>query len=60
MKMRANIILEISHTDYINYQMKGVIYPMSVNDELGIRMKTYYEAIPKTKLMRRCPVAVRL
>lgn len=33
---------------------------MSVNDELGIRMKTYYEAIPKTKLMRRCPVAVRL
>ena len=40
--------------------MKGVIYPMSVNNELGIRMKTYYEAIPKTKLMRRCPVAVRL
>lgn len=33
---------------------------MSVNDELGIRMKTYYEAIPKTKLMRRCPVVVRL
>lgn len=33
---------------------------MSVHDELGIRMKTYYEEIPKTKLMRRCPVAVRL
>lgn len=33
---------------------------MPVNDELGKRMKTYYEAISKTKLMRRCPVAVRL
>ena len=33
---------------------------MSVNDELGIRMKTYYEQIPKTKLMRRTPVAIRL
>ena len=33
---------------------------MSINDELGIRMKTYYEAIPKTKLMRRCPVAIRI
>jgi len=33
---------------------------MPVHDELGIRMKTYYERIPKTKLMRRCPVAIRL
>lgn len=33
---------------------------MSVHDELGIRMKTYYEQIPKTKLMRRTPVAIRL
>ena len=33
---------------------------MAINDNLGIRMKTYYEAIPKIKLMRRCPVAVRL
>lgn len=33
---------------------------MPVHDELGIRMKTYYEQIPKTKLMRRCPVAIRL
>ena len=33
---------------------------MAVNDELGRRIKTYYEEIPKTKLMRRCPVAVRL
>jgi len=32
---------------------------MPVNDELGIRMKTYYEQIPKTKLMRRTPVAIR-
>ena len=39
--------------------MKGVIYPMA-RDDLGKRMKEYYENIPKTKLMRRCPVAVRL
>lgn len=33
---------------------------MPVNDELGIRMKTFYEQIPKTKLMRRTPVAIRI
>ena len=33
---------------------------MSVNDELGKRMKTYYEQIPKTRLMRRTPVAIRI
>ena len=33
---------------------------MSVKDDLGIRMKTYYEQIPKTKLMRRTPVAIRI
>ena len=33
---------------------------MPVNDELGKRMKEYYESIPKTKLMRRTPVAIRL
>ena len=33
---------------------------MPVHDELGIRMKTFYEQIPKTKLMRRCPVAIRI
>lgn len=33
---------------------------MSVHDELGKRMKEYYEAIPKTKLMRRTPVAIRI
>lgn len=33
---------------------------MLVNDELGKRMKEYYEAIPKTKLMRRMPVIIRL
>lgn len=27
---------------------------MSVKDDLGVRMKTFYEQIPKTKLMRRC------
>ena len=29
-------------------------------DDLGNRMKEYYEKIPKTKLMRRCPVICRL
>ena len=33
---------------------------MPVNDQLGTRMKTYYEQIPKTKLMRRTPVAIRI
>ena len=33
---------------------------MSVNDDLGARMKTFYEQIPKTKLMRRIPVAIRV
>jgi len=29
-------------------------------DDLGTRMKTFYEGIPKTKLMRRTPVIVRI
>lgn len=29
-------------------------------DDLGNRMKTFYEEIPKTRLMRRCPVIFRL
>lgn len=29
-------------------------------DELGTRIKTYYEQIPKTKLMRRTPVIIRI
>lgn len=33
---------------------------MPVNDALGTRMKTFYEAVPKTKLVRRMPVAIRL
>lgn len=33
---------------------------MPVHDDLGMRMKTFYEQIPKTKLMRRCPVIIRL
>ena len=33
---------------------------MPVNDNLGKRMKEYYENIPKTKLMRRTPVAIRI
>lgn len=33
---------------------------MLVNDELGKRMKENYENIPKTRLMRRTPVAIRI
>lgn len=33
---------------------------MHVHDELGKRIKEYYEQIPKIKLMRRCPVVVRI
>lgn len=33
---------------------------MSVHDDLGTRMKKFYEQIPKTKLMRRTPVAIRI
>lgn len=33
---------------------------MPVRDDLGVRMKTFYEQIPKTKLMRRCPVVIRI
>jgi tRNA(His) 5'-end guanylyltransferase len=33
---------------------------MAVRDDLGVRMKTYYEQIPKTKLVRRMPVAIRI
>lgn len=32
---------------------------MPVHDDLGTRMKEFYEQIPKTKLMRRCPVIIR-
>ena len=33
---------------------------MSVHDDFGRRMKEYYEQIPKTKLMRRMPVIIRI
>lgn len=33
---------------------------MPVNDELGMRMKEFYEGVPKTRLMRRTPVAIRI
>lgn len=33
---------------------------MSVRDNLGTRLKTNYESVPKTKLMKRTPVAIRL
>ena len=33
---------------------------MPVHDDLGTRMKTFYEHIPKTKLMRRTPVIIRI
>ena len=33
---------------------------MPVHDNLGSRMKEYYEEIPKIRLMRRTPVAIRI
>lgn len=33
---------------------------MPVHDDLGCRMKEFYETIPKTRLMRRTPVAIRI
>lgn len=33
---------------------------MSAHYDLELRMKTFYEQIPKTRLMRRCPVAIRI
>lgn len=33
---------------------------MPVHDDLGTRMKEFYEQVPKTRLMRRVPVALRL
>lgn len=31
-----------------------------MRDDLGFRMKTFYEQVPKLRLMRRTPVAVRI
>ena len=33
---------------------------MPVNDELGLRMTEFYEQVPKHRLMRRTPVAIRI
>ena len=33
---------------------------MPLKDSLGERMKEFYETIPKTRLMRRCPVTIRI
>lgn len=33
---------------------------MPIRDDLGTRMKVFYENIPKTQLMRRTPVAIRI
>lgn len=33
---------------------------MSVHDDLGLRMKEFYESVPKTRLMRRTPVMLRI
>lgn len=41
-------------------KMKGWTKLMPVHDDLGLRMKTFYEQIPKMKLMRRIPVAIRI
>ena len=33
---------------------------MALRDDLGARMKSYYESVPKTRLVRRTPVAIRI
>jgi tRNA(His) 5'-end guanylyltransferase len=33
---------------------------MPIHDDLGTRMKTFYEEVPKTRLTRRTPVAIRI
>ena len=33
---------------------------MSVHDDLGLRMKEFYESVPKIRLMRRTPVMIRI
>ena len=33
---------------------------MPAHDDLGIRMKEFYESVPKTRLMRRTPVMIRI
>lgn len=33
---------------------------MAVRDDLGTRIKIFYEEIPKTKLMCHCSVAIRI
>ena len=33
---------------------------MAINDDLGKRMKEFYEQVPKTRLVRRLPVALRI
>lgn len=43
---------------WLKYGKGGLFMP--VHDDLGKRMKTFYEQIPKTKLMRRTPVIIRI
>ena len=33
---------------------------MPTHDNIGSRLKEFYEEIPKTRLMRRTPVAIRI
>ena len=33
---------------------------MNVHDDLGTRMKEFYEQVPKTRLVRRMPIAIRI
>lgn len=33
---------------------------MPTHDDLGLRMKEFYESVPKTRLMRRTPVMIRI
>ena len=56
--MKEELINLINQAKFVLNKKKGAIYSMD-NSELAKRMKIY-EAVPKTVLMRRTPVAVRL
>ena len=47
----------IYRLEYIKIRRNKI---MPVNDDLGKRMKEFYEQVPKTRLMRRCPVLCRI
>lgn len=40
--------------------LRGGNKSVAIHDDLGTRMKEYYESVPRIKLVRRMPVAIRI